>query len=219
MVGRCFSRPRSKCLLARKSTNVMFELVPFIEAAGYIGIFAIIFAETGLLVGFFLPGDTLLFAAGILASKGYFNVAILLVIASVAAIVGDSVGYFIGKKLGPRIFKKEDSLFFKKEYVARAQVFFAKHGKKTIVLARYIPIVRTFAPVVAGVGAMPYKTFFAYNVAGGILWCFSMILAGYFLGARIPNIDAYILPVIIGIFVLSFVPVAREFFRHKRDAK
>jgi membrane-associated protein len=194
----------------------MFQLIPFIKTAGYIGIFAILFSETGLLIGFFLPGDTLLFSAGLLAAKGYFNIAILLAVACVAAIIGDSFGYFLGKKLGPKIFVKKESLFFKKEYVLRAQAFFARHGKKTILLARYIPIVRTFAPVVAGVAVMPYKTFFAYNVVGGLLWCSTVTLAGYFLGARVPNIDSYILPIIIGIFVLSFIPVIRELILARR---
>ena len=192
-----------------------FQLIPFIETAGYVGIFAMIFAETGLLFGFFFPGDTLLFSAGILASKGYFSISILLIVAIAAAIIGDSVGYVIGRKFGPRIFNREDSFFFKKEYVRRAEVFFAKHGKKTIFLARYIPIVRTFAPVVAGVGEMPYSAFVVFNVAGGIVWCASIGLAGYFLGAKVPNIDAYVLPIIIGIFVLSFIPVIIELVRSR----
>jgi len=197
----------------------MFHLVPFIETAGYIGIFGMIFAETGLLVGFFFPGDTLLFTAGLLASKGYFNIAIVLLVAILAAVIGDSVGYYIGKKLGPKIFKKEDSLFFKKEFVARAQTFFAKFGRKTIFLCRYIPIVRTFAPVLAGVGEMPYGAFLAFNVAGGIVWCMSIGLAGYFLGAKVPNIDSYVLPIIIFIFVLSFIPVIVELVRNRRASR
>ena len=122
----------------------------------------------------------------------------------------------IGKKIGPKIFVREDSLFFKQAYVARAQHFFQKHGRKTIFLSRYIPIVRTFAPVVAGVGEMPYHTFLLFNIAGGIVWCFSIGLAGYFLGARIPNIDQYVLPIVVGIFVLSFLPVIRQFFPFKK---
>ena len=194
----------------------MEKLIPLIETVGYIGVFGMIFAETGLLVGFFFPGDTLLFAGGILASKGIFNIVILLTGASIMAIIGDTTGYMIGKKIGPKIFVREDSLFFKQEYVTRAQHFFQKHGRKTIFLSRYIPIVRTFAPVVAGVGNMPYKTFLVFNMTGGIVWCFSIGLAGYFLGTRIPNIDAYILPIVIGIFVLSFLPVVRQFFPFKK---
>jgi len=195
----------------------MFQLIPFIETAGYIGLFGIIFAESGLLFGFFLPGDTLLFAAGLLAAKGYFSIEILLIVVSVAAITGDSVGYLIGKKVGPKLFNREDSLFFKREYVLRAQAFFQKHGKKTILLARYIPIVRTFAPVVAGIGEMPYRTFLVFNVLGGLLWCSSIGLLGYFFGTKIPNVDTYILPVVIGIFVLSFIPVIRQFMLSLRN--
>jgi membrane-associated protein len=196
----------------------MEKLIPFIEAAGYIGVFGMIFAESGLLFGFIFPGDTLLFAAGILAAKGFFNITILLLGACFFAVVGDSVGYWIGKKIGPALFKRKDSLFFKQEYVARAQHFFDNHGKKTIFLSRYVPIVRTFAPVVAGVGGMQYKTFFLWNVLGGITWCLSIGLAGYFLGTKITNIDAYILPIVIGIFVVSFLPVVYQVLSGKKKS-
>jgi membrane-associated protein len=195
----------------------MDTLLPLIEAAGYIGVFGIVFIESGLLVGFFLPGDTLLFAAGLLASKGFFNIVILLIGTTVAAIAGDSVGYFIGKKIGPKLFTREDSRFFKKEHAFRAQHFFDRHGKKTIFLSRFIPIVRTFAPVVAGVGNMRYRTFLLFNVMGGAVWCFSLILAGYFLGTEIPNIDTYILPIVLGIFFLSFLPVIRQVVLARRE--
>ncbi len=194
----------------------MNSLIPIIQAVGYIGVFGMIFAESGLLFGFIFPGDTLLFAAGILASKGFFSITLLLVGACFFAVVGDSVGYWIGKKLGPALFKREDSFFFKQEYVQRAQHFFDLHGKKTIFLSRYVPIVRTFAPVVAGVGGMRYKTFFLWNVLGGITWCLSIGLAGYFLGTKITNIDAYILPIVIGIFIISFIPVFYQIFTGKK---
>lgn len=194
----------------------MSSFIPFIQTAGYLGVFGMIFAESGLLFGVVFPGDTLLFAAGLLASKGLFNIYLLLVIAFVASVTGDSAGYWIGKKFGPKIFTKEDSLFFKREYVTRAQHFFDKHGKKTIFLARYIPIVRTFAPVIAGVGEMRYKTFFFFNVLGGLAWCLSIGLLGYFLGTRVSNIDAYILPIVIGIFILSFIPVIRHYLISRR---
>ncbi len=197
----------------------MEKLIPLIEAVGYIGVFGMLFAETGLLVGFFLPGDTLLFAAGILASKGFFSIWILLIGSCVAAVAGDSFGYYIGRKLGPKVFVREDSLFFKREYVARAQHFFERHGRKTIFLSRFIPIVRTFAPVVAGVGEMPYRSFIFYNIAGGITWCCSLTLAGYFLGTKIANIDKYILPIIIGIIVLSFWPVVQQVLIHRRRGR
>lgn len=197
----------------------MNSLIPFIEAAGYIGVFAMIFAESGLLFGFIFPGDTLLFTAGILASKGYFNIEILLIGACIFAVVGDSVGYWIGKKLGPMLFKREESFFFKREYVERTQRFFANHGKKTIFLSRFVPIVRTFSPVIAGVGGMQYKTFFAFNVFGGIFWCLSLGLAGYYLGTKVTNIDAYILPIVLGIFFVSFIPVIYQLVRGKNKGQ
>ena len=193
----------------------MEKLIPLIETVGYIGVFGMLFAETGLLVGFFLPGDTLLFAAGLLAGKGFFNIWILLIGASAAAVIGGIAGYAIGKQFGPKLFTRDDSLLFKRAYVLRAQGFFAKYGKKTIFLARFVPIVRTFVPVVAGVGEMKYKPFFAYNLIVGIAGCCTIGLLGYFLGARVPNIDAYILPIVLGILVLSFVPVIREFMRKR----
>ncbi len=194
----------------------MQSLIPLIETFGYIGIFAIVFAESGLLIGFVFPGDTLLFAAGVLASAGHLNILLLLIGTFVAAVVGDGVGYWIGKKMGPAIFKREDSFFFRKEYVLKAQAFFEKHGKKTVILARFVPIVRTFGPVMAGVGQMRYRTFFIYNVVGGALWAGSMTLLGYFLGAKIPNIDAYVFPIVCAIFVLSFVPVVLELVNRKK---
>ncbi len=197
----------------------MIQLIPFIKAAGYIGVFAMMFAESGLLFGFVFPGDTLLFSAGILASKGYLDIYTLLIGACFFAVVGDSVGYWIGKKAGPAIFKREDSRFFKREYLVRAQNFFAKHGRKTIFLARYVPVVRTFAPVVAGAGEMEYKTFFLWNLLGGIGWCVSIGLLGYFLGTKVTNIDAYILPIVIAIFLISFVPVLFPLFRGKNKGQ
>jgi membrane-associated protein len=194
----------------------MPALLPFLKTIGYIGIFAMLFAETGLLVGVVLPGDTLLFSAGLLASQGYFNIGLMIVGASMAAIIGDSTGYWTGQKFGPKIFAREESIFFKKSYVVRAQAFFDKHGRKTIFLARYIPIVRTFTPIIAGVAGMPYRSFAFYNILGGIVWCTAITLAGYFLGARVPNIDAYILPAVGAVFVLSFIPVIVEVIKRKR---
>lgn len=194
----------------------MDAFIPLIQTAGYIGVFGMIFAESGLLVGFVFPGDTLLFAAGVLASKGYFDITFLIIGSCFFAILGDSIGYWIGKKIGPALFKREDSLFFKQEYVTRAQHFFDKHGKKTIFLCRYIPIVRTFAPVVAGVGKMHYKTFLFWNIVGGITWCVVLSLTGYFLGTKIDNIDSYILPILAGIILVSFGPVAYHLLSGKK---
>ncbi len=183
------------------------SLIPIIQTLGYLGVFGVIFAESGLLVGFMLPGDTLLFSAGLLAASGHFNLWVLIIGTSIAAILGDSVGYWIGKKAGPSLFRREESLFFKQEYLEKAKDFFAKHGVKTIVLARYVPIVRTFAPVVAGAAHMRYRTFLVFNIIGGVLWCTSLPLLGFYLGERIPSIDRYVLPVVGAIVVLSFVPM------------
>ncbi len=197
----------------------MNSLIPFIETAGYIGVFAMIFAETGLLVGVVLPGDTLLFSVGLLAAEGHFAITLLIIGCSLAAIAGDSVGYWTGKKFGPQIFSREESIFFRKSYVARAQAFFERHGRKTIFLARYVPIVRTFTPVIAGVAEMPYQNFLVYNILGGIAWTLSILVLGYFFGSKIPNIDRYILPVILGVFVLSFIPMILELLRtHRKNS-
>ena len=195
----------------------MHSLIPFIKTFGYFGIFAVIFAESGLLIGFLFPGDTLLFAAGLLASHGHLNISILIAVAFAAAVTGDSAGYWIGKKAGPKLFVRDNSLFFKKEYVARAQAFFSRHGGRTIVLARYVPVVRTFAPVVAGAANMPYREFFAYNVIGGAAWCGSITLLGYYFAARIPNIDTYVMPIVGAVFVLSFVPLLAELVNRKKQ--
>ena len=148
--------------------------------------------------------------ARLLAARGIINISILLIGATIGVILGDMLGYRIGKSIGPKLFAREDSIFFKRQYLVRAREFTQKHGKKTIFLARYIPVVRTFAPVVAGAGEMPYRSFLIYNIAGGIAWCLTVGLAGYFLGSKIPNIDAYILPIVVAVVVLSFVPVIRE---------
>lgn len=197
----------------------MIQFLPLIQTAGYLGVFGMIFAETGLLFGFIFPGDTLLFAAGFLASKGIFNIFVLLIGTTVSAIVGDCVGYWIGHKIGPRIFAREDSRFFKKRHVFRAQAYFEKNGGKTVFLAQYIPVIRTFVPVVAGVSNMPYRKFFLFNVLGGTTWCVSLTLIGYFLGNRVDNIDHYLLPIILLIIVVSFIPVIREILKSKKAAE
>lgn len=187
-----------------------------IITAGYVGLFFIIFAESGLLVGFFLPGDSLLVTTGLLASRGLFRIEILLVLLAIAAVAGDSVGYWFGKRVGPTLFKKEDSLFFNKKHITKAQAFYEKHGGKTILLARFVPIVRTFAPIVAGVGRMEYKKFIAFNVFGGLFWTTSMLLLGFFLGNLIPDVDKYLLPIIGLVIFLSILPGIIEGYRHNR---
>jgi membrane-associated protein len=192
-----------------------------IETFGTIGLFVIIFAESGLLVGFFLPGDSLLFTAGLLASQGKFglNLPVLLVGCFIAAVAGDQVGYMFGQKAGPPLFRRPDSRIFKQQYVHRANEFFERHGKKTIVLARFVPIVRTFAPILAGVGSMRYRSFLLFNVIGGLLWAVGVTTAGYVLGDTVPDIDKYLLPIIALIIVLSVLPPAIEMLRHRRRTK
>lgn len=185
---------------------------------GMIGLFAVIFAESGLLFGFFLPGDSLLFTAGLLASQGKLNLPIILVGCFVAAVAGDQVGFAFGRRVGPAIFRRPDSRFFKRENVVRAQAFFDRHGPRTIVLARFVPIVRTFVPVMAGVGEMAYRTFVIYNVLGGLLWAVGVTLLGYGLGEVVPDIDKYLLPAIAVIVALSVLPVALEVLKARRNA-
>jgi membrane-associated protein len=194
----------------------MFDLVPLIEAAGYIGLFLIIFAESGVFIGFFLPGDSLLFTAGFLASKGVLNVWILLPTLFIAAVLGDAVGYTFGRKIGPRIFNKPKSILFRPDHVKRTAEFFEKHGVKTIIFARFVPVVRTFAPIMAGVGGMKYRTFAHYNVLGAMLWAVGLTSAGYLFGNIVPDADHYVLPVIGLIIIVSFIPPAWQYWRERR---
>ncbi len=188
-----------------------------ISTLGLLGVFAIIFAESGTLAGLFFPGDSLLFLAGIFAAKGYFPLWLLIVGTIIAAIAGDSVGYWFGKKVGPRIFKKEESLFFKKSYIVKTQEFFNKHGKKTIALARFVPIVRTFAPIMAGVGMMEYKNFLFWNVIGGVAWVLIFGLAGAFLGNVLPESEKYLAYITLGIVAVSLIPALFQVLRIARN--
>ena len=194
------------------------DLESLIETVGYIGLFVIVFAETGLLIGFFLPGDTLLVTAGLLASQGTFEIWILILVLLAAAILGDATGYAIGRATGPRLFKRDESRFFKRSHLQRAELFYEKHGGKTIVLARFLPIVRTFAPTVAGAANMPYPKFAFYNVFGAGLWVFSTVLLGYFVGENVPNPDL-VFPVLVGvILLLSVAPAAIHILRERARA-
>ena len=209
-------------LRAAPTTLPRVELVDpekLLAAFGTIGLFIVIFAESGLLVGFFLPGDSLLFTAGLLASQGKLNLPLILVGCFVAAVAGDQVGYLFGNRVGPALFRRPDSRFFKREHVARAQAYFDRHGPKTIVLARFVPIVRTFAPIVAGVGDMTYRTFVTFNVVGGLLWAVGVTLLGYVLGEVIPDIDKYLLPAIALIIACSLVPMVLEILKGRRKAR
>ncbi len=196
--------------------HLIYSISDIIAWGGYIALFIIVFTETGLMVGFFLPGDSLLVTAGLFAAKGNLNIFYLIVLLSLAAILGDSCSYWIGKKAGHALFHKEDSRLFKKKHLLAAQEFYDKHGGKTIVLARFVPIIRTFAPVIAGVAKMQYRRFVLFNVFGGIFWVTSMLLIGYYLGKLIPNIDKNIEWVIMIVIFLSILPIFIEYYREKR---
>jgi membrane-associated protein len=189
----------------------------------YVVIFGIIFAESGLLIGFFLPGDSLLFTAGFLASQpiagtnqNYLNLWILIGVTFAGAVIGDSVGYSFGHRIGRRIFTKPDSRLFKKENLEKAENFYEKYGVKTIILARFVPIIRTFAPIVAGVGKMRYRTFFSFNVIGGALWALIIPITGFYLGRLIPGVDKYILLIVILIIIVSAIPAVLEFLKGRK---
>lgn len=194
----------------------LYRLDELIRWGGYLVLVIIVFAETGLLAGFFLPGDSLLVTAGLIAGvEDTVNIWTLNFSLSLAAISGDSFGYWLGYHFGPKIFNREDSFFFHKDHLIRTKKFYEKYGAKTIVLARFIPIVRTFAPTVAGVARMNYKRFLGYNILGGVGWVASMTLAGYFLGRSIPNIEEQIHWVILVVIVLSFLPILKEWLRSR----
>lgn len=182
------------------------NLEDIIIAAGYTGLFGIIFAESGLLFGIFFPGDSLLFTAGFLSSQGIFDIKILVIVCFLAAVLGDSVGYTFGRRVGKRFFNRPRSIFFHPENVVKAQAFYAKHGGKTIILARFIPAVRTLAPILAGVGDMHYPTFLAYNVVGAVLWAMGLTFLGYYLGTIIPGVDRYLLPIVSFVVIASLLP-------------
>lgn len=194
----------------------VYSLDDLIRWGGYLVLVGIVFAETGLLVGFFLPGDSLLITAGLVAAAGGLNVWWLNALLILAAVTGDSVGYAIGVRLGPRLFTRPKSLLFNPRHIERTRAFYARHGAKTIVIARFVPIIRTFAPVVAGVGRMEYRRFLFYNVAGGVGWVTSMTWAGYFLGRTIPNIADYVHLVVVIVIVLSVIPIVVEIVRERR---
>ncbi len=196
---------------------VPFDLRTLIETVGLLGVGLIVFAETGLLIGFFLPGDSLLFTAGFLASQGFFNIWALTALTGSMAVVGDSTGYLVGRRAGRALFKREDSRFFKKKHLQRAHAFYEKHGGKAIVLAQFLPIVRTFSPVVAGIAEMPYMRFAIFNVVAALLWGVGVPWTGYFLGSLIPDIDRYLLPIIALIVVASVAPSAIHLWRESGD--
>jgi membrane-associated protein len=200
----------------RNAFHFLTDVRGLVQAGGYIALAIIVFTETGLMVGFFLPGDSMLVTAGLFAAKGVLNIVWLNVLLSVCAIAGDATGYLIGRKLGPALFRKEDSLLFKKKHLVATHDFYEKHGGKTIIIARFVPVIRTFAPVVAGMGDMPYRRFAMFNIIGGIGWVFSMTMIGYLLVTLFPATEKHIETVIIIVIIVSLLPGVIEYLRARR---
>src|SRR3989344_4827092 len=196
----------------------LFNLVDFIQLVGYPGMFAVVFLESGVFFGFFLPGASMLFTAGLLASQGFFNIWLLVPLLTIAAILGDNVGYWFGAKVGYRLFLRPDSRFFRHEHLKRAKDFYDRHGFLAIVLARFVPIIRTFAPIVAGVVRMRYRVFVVYNIVGALLWASGVTFLGFYLGEKIPGVETYLTPIITTIIIVTCLPLAREYFRQRKDA-
>ena len=197
------------------------KLISFLSSVvtgwyGYLLLFLIVFAETGLLVGFIFPGDSLLFTIGVVAGAGELDIRVICAVLAVASILGDQSGYFLGFRTGPHIFNRPDSRFFKQEYVRRTQDFYDKYGGKTLIMAKFVPIVRTFAPFMAGVGRMKYARFLSFNVFGGLGWVLSMTLAGYFLGG-VPIVRQHFEKVVILIVVVSLIPVFLQVMKARRE--
>jgi len=193
----------------------MLDPIFLIKTVGLIGVIFIIFAETGLFFGFFFPGDSILFTVGILASQGIFDIYQIIIFCIIAATLGDTVGYWSGKKYGRKLFERDSGFFFKKKRIQDAEKFYEEHGKYTIIIARFVPVIRTFAPIVAGIGSMKYTTFITYNIVGGIFWVTSMTLLGYFLGWMISNPDKYVIPIAFLIIFISFIPIILKFVKSK----
>lgn len=193
--------------------HFLMDVRGLVSTGGYVALAIIVFVETGLMVGFFLPGDSLLVTAGLFAAKGDLDIFFLNALLMTCAILGDATGYLIGKKLGPALFRKEDSLLFKKKHLVATHEFYERHGGKTIIIARFVPIVRTFAPVVAGMAGMKYRRFAVYNIIGGVGWVFSMTMTGYVLLKIIPNAEKHIHVIIIVVILVSLLPGIIEVLR------
>jgi membrane-associated protein len=197
----------------------LYNVPELIRMGGLVGLVAVVFAETGLMVGFFLPGDSLLVTAGLFAAKGDLNIVWLNLALMAAAIAGDATGYWIGRRAGQALYSRPNSFFFRKQHLVKTHEFYEKHGGKTIVIARFVPIIRTFAPVVAGAAEMTYRQFAVYNVAGGIGWVASMTLTGYFLGRAVPDIDKHIHIVVAVVILLSLLPGIISILREKMKSR
>jgi membrane-associated protein len=195
---------------------VHLDLASLIRTIGLLGVAGIVFTESGLLIGLFLPGDSLLFTAGLLAAQGYLDIRWLVLACFAAAVAGDQAGYAFGLRVGRALFQRQDSRFFKKRYLVQAERFFLRHGGKAVTLARFVPIVRTCTPIVAGIGRMPYQRFLAFNLLGAALWAIGITLAGYWLGNVIPGIDRYLLPIVVAIVLVSLAPSALHLWRERQ---
>ncbi len=194
-------------------------LTDLVQTAGYLGIFAIVLSESGLPFGFIFPGDTLLFVAGLLASQGVFNIALLLLLTTSAAIIGDSIGYATGKYVGPRLFAGKRGFFFNDRTIQKTEAFYARYGVRALIFARFVPTVRTFVPIFAGVGNMKYRTFLTYNIVGGVLWGTGVTYLGYALGNVFPNLEHYLLPIIVAIIIASSTPLVYELWDAHRKKR
>ncbi|MCK9578152.1 VTT domain-containing protein [bacterium] len=197
----------------------ILDPISIIETAGYIGLFLAVFSETGILLGFFLPGDSLLFTAGFLASTGFLDLKTTIIVSLIAAVLGDALGYYLGNKYGPKIFIKTDSFFLDKKHIERTEKYFKRYGGETIILARFLPIIRTITPVMAGVGKIGYRKFFVYNILGGVIWTILLPVSGYYFGQIIPDADRIILPVIAVIIFISLLPAVITVLRDKERRK
>lgn len=197
--------------------NRLRDVQSLVQTAGYAGLTALIFAETGLFIGFFLPGDSVMVSAGLFAQRGYLSIGLLGSLLTAASIVGDSTGYWIGRATGPRMFRREDSLLFKRRHLIAAHEFYERHGGKAVIIARFMPVIRAFAPVVAGIGEMPYSRYVMYSIAGSVLWVWSMLLLGYSLGRYVPGVASHIDIVVVLIVLVSVAPalIARLNARRK----
>jgi membrane-associated protein len=193
----------------------MPDLISIIQKIGHLGLFLVILFECGLPAAFFLPGDSLLFSTGLLASQGYLDIKALIPLLFLGGVIGYFINYSLGRYLGERLFNNPNSFWFRPQYVEKARKFFEKYGSKTIFFGRFVPIVRSFAPTVAGAVGMNYKKFAIYNIVGGIVWAIGVTLLGYFLGSQIPSVDKYLFPIILGIIILSLIPAAYEYFRDR----
>jgi membrane-associated protein len=217
--GRCPRHQGVGLDFIQDAFRTLYNVPELIRIGGLLGLVVIVFAETGLMVGFFLPGDSLLVIAGLEAWRGHLNIWTLNLAVIAAAVVGDGVGYWIGKRAGKALYSRPNSFFFRREHLMKTHEFYERHGGKTIVIARFMPIVRTFAPVVAGAGEMTYRRFVVYNVIGGVLWVLSMTLTGYFLASAIPDIDKRIHLVVAGVIFLSLLPGLISFLRSRAKGR